>query len=222
MRPASYGVAGVRELREKLFSGGANGSPTLGLWGSLVYPSGFGSLRRQFKSAQPHSRPPGHRGVVMVRGKRLTEREWHRKMAAKEFNVVWSLLEKKRRTKEEDASMIHAAHSSRHHWGLVGKPVNIAIGEWQISHVYAVLRRPEPSLYHAALSLDTCRRNRVGDFALAFAYEALARASSLAGDRVARDRYLAKARRAGEKIREEEDRKLFFSDLASIPGGRVH
>src|SRR5437867_11331291 len=26
-----------------------------GLWGSLVYPSGFGSLRRQFKSAQPHS-----------------------------------------------------------------------------------------------------------------------------------------------------------------------
>src|SRR2546430_8317345 len=25
-----------------------------GLWGSLVYPSGFGTLRRQFKSAQPH------------------------------------------------------------------------------------------------------------------------------------------------------------------------
>src|SRR2546428_8576884 len=36
-------------------------SAHLGLWGSLVYPSGFGSLRRQFKSAQPHSTPPAEK-----------------------------------------------------------------------------------------------------------------------------------------------------------------
>src|SRR2546421_7689998 len=33
-----------------------------GLWGSLVYPSGFGTLRRQFKSAQPHGARDPERG----------------------------------------------------------------------------------------------------------------------------------------------------------------
>src|SRR2546427_12656377 len=41
-------------------------SAHLGLWGSLVYPSGFGSLRRQFKSAQPHSTPPAEKSEAAV------------------------------------------------------------------------------------------------------------------------------------------------------------
>lgn len=146
-----------------------------------------------------------------------SEREWHRKMAAKEFNLVWSLLEKKRRTADDDDRMIHAAHSSRFHWGIVGTPVHLAIGEWQISHVYAVLKRPEPSLYHAERCLAVCRRHGVGDFPLAFAYEALARAAAVAGDATARDRYLVRARRAGERIHETEDREQFFADLKTIP-----
>jgi len=156
----------------------------------------------------------------MAGPKQLTEREWHRREAVKEFNRVWSLLEKKRRTRAEDDEMIHAAHSSRYHWGLVGKPINRAVGEWQISHVYAILRRSEPALYHGLRCLAVCRENRIRDFALAFAYEALARASAVAGDRKGREIYLGRARAAGEAIREEEDRKLFFSDLATIPPAR--
>ncbi|HYM40365.1 MAG TPA: hypothetical protein VEY12_09555 [Thermoplasmata archaeon] len=150
----------------------------------------------------------------------MTEREWHRKMAAKEFNLVWALLEKKRRTPDQIDEMIHAAHSSRYHWGIVGKPVNRAIGEWQVSHVYAVLRRAEPSWYHAKRSLDLCRRHRIGGFPLAFAYEALARAAAIAGDGKARDRFLARARAAGERIPSAEDRKEFFAQLRTVPGRR--
>ena len=156
----------------------------------------------------------------MAGSRRLTEREWHRKMAAKEFNLVWSLLETKQRSPSQVDAMIHAAHSSRYHWGIVGKPVNRAIGEWQISHVYAVLKRPEPATYHAKRCLAVCREHRIGDFPLAFAYEALARAAAVAGRRTERDRFLRQARAAGDRIKDKEDRKLFFSDLATIRGAR--
>ncbi len=158
----------------------------------------------------------------MARAGRMTEREWHRKQAVALFNQTWRLLDKKRRTPSEVVMMIHTAHASRYHWSIVGKPVNFAIGEWQVSHVYAVLRRSEPALFHAKRCLAICRRNRIGDFPLAFAYEALARAAAVARRAQDRDRYLRVARRLGARIGEKEDRDLFFSDLATIPGARAH
>ncbi len=146
----------------------------------------------------------------------MTEREWHRKQASSLFNRTWSLLEKRKRTQREDDEMIHAAHASRYHWGVVGRPVNLAIGEWQISHVYAVLKRPEPATYHAKRCLDICREHHIGDFPLAFAFEALARSAALDGRRQDRDRFMRRAHAAGQRIRGEDDRKLFFSDLATI------
>src|SRR2546426_387395 len=107
--------------------------------------------------------------------------DWHRTMAAHLFNSTWTLIEKKRRTREERDTMIHMAHASRYHWGVVGGPKELAIGEWQISHVYAVVGRPEPSLFHAQRCLEICEANKIGDFPLAYAYEALARAFALAG-----------------------------------------
>lgn len=146
--------------------------------------------------------------------------EWHRKMAARLFNSTWDLLLKKRRTKEERDTMIHMAHASRYHWGVVGGPKELAIGEWQISRVYAALGRPEPSLYHAERCLEICKAHEVGDFPLAYAYEALARAFAIAGKSRERAACLKLARAAGAKIREVDDRTLFAKDLRTIPRAR--
>ena len=156
----------------------------------------------------------------MARESRLTAREWHRKEAASLFNHVWKLLEKGRRTAAEDDAMIHAAHASRYHWGGVGKPVQIAIGDWQVSHVYAVLKRAEPAMYHARRCLAVCHDHRIRDFPLAFAYEALARAAAVAGRSGDRDRFLRLARAAADGIEDEADRDLVLSDLATIPRRR--
>ncbi len=156
----------------------------------------------------------------MARDSRGTEREWHRRQAAYLFNRVWRLLEAKRRTQAQDDEMIHAAHASRYHWGVVGKPVQVAIGEWQVSHVYAILKRAEPAAYHAARCLAACREHRIGDFPLAFAYEALARAAAVAGRPRDRDRFLRQAVTAADRIKDAEDRNLLLSDLRSIPRGR--
>ena len=159
-------------------------------------------------AAMPPRRPP-------------IARSTHRALAVDCFNQAWTLLMKKRRTKAEDLDMIHRAHASRYHWGIVGTPTNWAIGEWQVSHVYAVLRRPEPARFHAKACLRICREHGVGDFPLAYAYEALARATALSGPKKEAMRYLRQAIHAGARIREKEDREQFARDLKTIPSIRA-
>jgi DNA-binding transcriptional MerR regulator len=144
--------------------------------------------------------------------------EDERKLGVALFNATWDLMGKENRTRDEDDAMLHMAHASRHHWGQVGKHANFARGEWQCSRVYAVLRRPEPCLHHAQRVLDICQEQGLGDWDLAFAYEALARGHAINGDleqaRAATEQALA----AAEDIAEDGDRDLLLSDLETIPG----
>ena len=143
-------------------------------------------------------------------------KESHRKFAIDLFNLTWNLLDKKDRTPEEDDKMIHAAHASRFHWGEIGTPLEFERGEWQISRVYSVLKRSEPALYHAKRCLEICKKNNIGDFDIAFAYEALARAYAAAGLKSQCNENMELARKAGQQIKREDDKKYFLSELATI------
>ena len=139
-----------------------------------------------------------------------------RQLAADLFNHTWTLLETPDRTQTQDDEMLHAAHASRHHWGRIGEPVNFARGEWQCSRVYAVLGRAEPALWHARRCVALCEEHGIGDFDIAAAWEAIARAQVLAGDRGAAADALERARSLSAAIAEDEDRELIESDLATI------
>jgi len=139
-----------------------------------------------------------------------------KRLAKDLFNHVWALLEKEGRTAAEDDEMVHAAHASRYHWGNVGEPVNLARGEWQCSRVYSVLGRPEPALWHGRRSLDLCDEHGLGDFDLAYAYEALARAHRVAQQVPEAEAYERLAVEAGERIVDREDREHFHADLATL------
>jgi DNA-binding transcriptional MerR regulator len=141
-----------------------------------------------------------------------------RQLAADLFNHVWTLLETADRTPAQDDEMLHAAHASRYHWGEIETGVRVATGEWQCSRVYAVLGRAEPALHHAQRCLDICQQQGIEDFSLAFAYEALARASEVAGRHEQTTEFLALAREAAGAVADDEDRALVLSDLATIGG----
>jgi DNA-binding transcriptional MerR regulator len=145
--------------------------------------------------------------------------EERRQIGVALFNAVWTYLEMPDRTQAQDDLMVHMAHASRYHWeesGL-GGPENNARGEWQVSRVYSVVGRPEPALYHARRCLEICQTNGIGDFDLAFAYEALARASAVAGDGDGARRFVEQARGARDGIAEADDLELFDADIATIP-----
>jgi hypothetical protein len=130
------------------------------------------------------------------------------------FNATWELLG----SRADDDRMLHMAHASRFHWGEAPecKPENLARGEWLVSRVYSVLGRAEPAIWHARRCLDHCEENGIGDWDLAYAYEALARAHAVAGDTEAAE-WKTKARAAGDEIADAEDKDHFDEDYATIP-----
>jgi hypothetical protein len=145
------------------------------------------------------------------------EPEQQRKLGVELFNYTWTLLEKEDRTQRDTDRMIDAAHASRFFWEEIGEPVHHARGEWQISRTYAVAGRAEPALYHAQRCLELCQRHGIGDFDLAYAFEALARAQAVAGDADSATDYAQQASGAAERIADGADRELLLSDLATLP-----
>ncbi len=144
------------------------------------------------------------------------EKDIHRKFAVDCFNGTWGLIDKTDRTPDEDARMIHMAHASRYHWGEIGTALNFARGDWQISRVYAILGEGQNALKYAQSCLHLCEENGIGDFDLAFAFEAAARAFAVLGDQKMLDRHLDLAQKAGEAIAKGEDKEYFFSELETI------
>ena len=142
----------------------------------------------------------------------------HRALGAQLFNQTWTYIEKESRTVDEDDLMLLSANASAYHWRQVGTPANFARSEWQMSRVYCVLGRGEPALHHANRCLQICQDSGIGDWDLGFAYEALARAASVDGDREAAHAWADQAYEAAADIAEDEDRDLLLTDLSTIEG----
>jgi hypothetical protein len=143
----------------------------------------------------------------------------HRAEAVGLFNSVWQMLDAADRTPALDDQMVHAAHASRWHWsqaGELGGDEQLAVGEWQCSRVYSVLGRGEPALHHARACLAICEESGLTDWVLAAAYEALARASAVAGNGGEARTWLARARTATAAIADPKDRDVIDVDLASL------
>jgi len=147
----------------------------------------------------------------------FTEAEAHKWFAIELNKQVWTLLESKHRSRQDDDRMVWAAYASQYHWSVVGTPIHHARGCWLISRVHAVLGDGQAALAHAEKSLAACESHGFGDFDLAYAYEAMARAAATLQDLVAARHYLDLAREAGAAIGEPGDRDLFFADLKAPP-----
>ena len=155
----------------------------------------------------------------MKKSHRLLTKKQDRKIGAFLFNHVWDLMEKKNRTREEDAEMIRDVHAMRFHWGEAGTPKNFAVSEWQIARVYSLLGMPEPAIYHAKRSLAYVKAGHrdFEDFHLPSSYEGLARAYAAGGDRTNAMKYKALANRLALKIKDPEDRKTIIRQIKSVP-----
>ena len=143
--------------------------------------------------------------------------EDERAIAARLYNDTWTLLRQEARTAREDDRMLHMAHASRFHWDSVGTDQNRAIGEWQVSRVYATLGHGSSAVFHAHRAIDYAQTPGNDDWVMASAYEGLARAYAVAGDleaaRQARDHSLALL----EAITDDEDRKVIAADIDTLP-----
>jgi hypothetical protein len=86
-----------------------------------------------------------------------------------------------------------------------------------LSRVYSVVKKPESALFYAKKCLHLCEKNNIIDFDLAYAYEAWARAAACSGNKAEFEKYFTLVKDAALKINDNEDRKIFESDLNGEP-----
>jgi hypothetical protein len=142
----------------------------------------------------------------------------HRQLGVDLYNYTWSLLENENRKRADDDAILNATHASAYHWSRAtgAGPQNAARSQWQISRVNAVLGRGDAALYHAERCLELCTENGIGDWDLAAAYEAVARAHKVAGNDAEYRRNLDLGREALAQIADEEDRVHIAEDLDAL------
>lgn len=153
--------------------------------------------------------------------KRYTLEEAHQHFAKTVNGKVWELLQKPERSNSEDELMIHAVHASCYHWLNAGTGLHHQRAEWLIAHVYTELGVVDSALRHALRCLELTKEfaDLMKDFDRAYAYEGVARANALAGDRDEALKYIHRADETGRGISNDEDKSIFLSDFN---GGNWH
>jgi tetratricopeptide (TPR) repeat protein len=144
----------------------------------------------------------------------------HRFFSTHCFNAVWDLIDKPERSVDEDDAMVQLSLTSLWHWTQREdcSASNLSVGYWQVSRVYALVGRAEDARRYAqrCLQVSDDDDDDVGPFYLGYAYEALARAASVAGDRDTAEDYLAKAREVAQTVPDAQSRQMLLDDLVTI------
>lgn len=148
----------------------------------------------------------------------LDKKAAHKYFSANCFNQAWDLIDKEERTPEEDEQMIRLSLASHYHWTQREDytKTNASIAYWQTSHIYALLGQADNSLHYGQLCLEVSQGEDVPPFFLGYAYEALARAESVAGNQDRSADYIKQAQAAAERIEKQDNKKQLLADLESI------
>jgi len=134
------------------------------------------------------------------------------------FNKTWGLIDKADRTPEENEQMLLLAMASLWHWTQRDDHTlsNLSVGCWQVSRVHAILGRADEARRYGRLAFDAAQGGEADAFTLGYAYEALARAESVAGDAAKAAEYVEKAREAADEVADEESKMWLLDDLRTI------
>lgn len=140
----------------------------------------------------------------------------HRYFAANCFNKAWEFIDNHNRTAEEDLVMLQTAMASLWHWTQREDvtPVNLSVGHWQVARVYALLGQADNARKYAEVSLKYSEGQE--PMYIGFAYEALARAEMVAGNRAKMNEYLKQARAFADKVEDLEDKEVLVVDIGTI------
>ena len=141
---------------------------------------------------------------------------WHRTFAPMAFDEAWALLDVTAPTREQEEEMLAATFAQRYHWYEVGTPRNLAISDWQISRVAAVLGYADLALRFGERSLALCLENHLDPFVTGFAHEAIARAAADVDDIDMFTEHLEAAKEKLLEIEDPEDRDLLEADLTEM------
>jgi uncharacterized protein YndB with AHSA1/START domain len=142
--------------------------------------------------------------------------EWHRAQGIECNNSIWELVDAER-TPERDEELLRRAYASAYHWQRAARrgPENEVRGLYMLAKVHLLAGDPIRSLHYADRCRSMCDQFAIGDFDLAYAHEARARALKALG----RDEESAAEWQAAlaTPVADPEDKAIVDADLAIAP-----
>jgi hypothetical protein len=140
----------------------------------------------------------------------------HSYFSAHCFNSAWDLIDKSDRSPEEDERMIQLNQASLWHWSqrVDCSDQSLSVGYWQAARIHALLGQVGEARRYGQLSLQYS--GQLEPFYRGYAYEALARAEQVAGNKEKEQEFAAEARRLAEMVSDAEEKKLLVDDLAGF------
>ena len=148
----------------------------------------------------------------------------HRAEAIETYNRAWALLGTDPRSADQDAELLTAAFTSRHHWSSVGGAQQWIVADWMVSRAAAAVGMGQLALLFAERAYGAALEDGT-DWLEASAAEGVARAFAAAGDLGQRDAWCAVAVGLVTAIGNKETRAVVAGQLAETagyrpPGGR--
>lgn len=186
-------------------------------------PASFSLRDAQAILAREYGFDGWHQLSTYVGEQMIDQRDLHRWFGVQLNNQMWNTIEDETVGAHtpvlERERMLYSAYASAYHWRNVGNEANFARGEHLISRMAARLGEGQLALHHArrCLELVEAHADLMEDWDLAFAYEALARASAATDDLATAGSYLDRARTLTEQVAEEGDREVIETELARGP-----
>ena len=141
----------------------------------------------------------------------------HRAVAVATYNRCWDLLESQGRTADEDAELLTAAFTSRHHWRVVGGAPQAITADWMISRVACELENAPLAVEYAERAFASVQIGEHPAWLRASVFESLSRAHAVAGHRERRDRYVSLGWLVLDQEADPEDREVIAAQLRSVP-----
>ena len=158
---------------------------------------------------------PSLRGDEAPATRESVEGDWHRRQGVMANNAVHGLLEQAGDDARDEALLRHA-YAAAYHWERAAgrTPANEARAAYMVSRALTATDQPRRALVSADRCLALCLEHGIGDFDLAYAHEARARALHALG-RVDEAADAWAAARAVD-VADPEDRAIVEADFAAL------
>lgn len=142
----------------------------------------------------------------------------HQHFSAACFNDCWNYIDKKDRSPDDIENMILLANASVWHWKQRTdcQPMNLSVGYWQLSRVYALAGNFDLAQTYANQCLSIGIDNSLPPFYIGYAYEALARVAFGCKEVQKANILLKEAFAELEKISEPEEKSILETDLKDL------
>ncbi|UNL86776.1 hypothetical protein [Priestia koreensis] len=140
----------------------------------------------------------------------------HKQLATSCFNKVWEYLELDERRDEDNEAMIHLCHSSFWHWTQVDghTDMNLSVGYWQLSRVYAVIGDGSSALTYAKKCVSISEN--LDPFYKGCGHEACARAYKIMDNEEKMLEHKETAKAYVDLVLDEENKTWIENDLQTI------